>query len=175
MLVKMKRQVFDKLDDISLIWACIEPTIQQIRGKNFAVKSEVSTHLTTGQRALLMFQMLYGHTIKGVAEFYSHVSYLLSKKGVWSELKNGIEYFSDYSMMRLLGEMEEVYHVLEENYLKEGADCFNIYISDIDKNSELQTLIDRHDAMLLEILPTTINLIGTYIRSRPGEFVQFED
>lgn len=54
-----------------------EPTIQQVRGKNFVVKSEVYSHLTTGKRALLMFQMLYGHTSKGVEEFYSHLSYLL--------------------------------------------------------------------------------------------------
>lgn len=173
MLIIMKRRLFYSLDDASLIWTCIEPTIQQIQGKNFAVKSEVSTHLTAGQRALLMFQMLYGHTHNGVAEFYYHVSYLLSKKGVWSEMKNGMQYFRDYSMMQLLGEMEEVYHALEENNLKGSLELLDV--NNLIKDSKLQEVISRHDKMLFEILPQTQKLVSAYIRNNPCEFVQFED
>ena len=173
MLVKIKRRVFDSIDDALLIWTCIEPTIQQIRGKSFIVKSEASTHLTTGQRALLMFQMLYGHTGNGVVEFYSHLSYLLSQKGVWTELKNGIQYFRDYAMLHLLDEIEEVYNILKENNSKENSDWLDVI--NIDKDSNLQLTISRLDKYLYEILPTSIKLIGTYIRNYPDEFVQVED
>ncbi|OPX81436.1 MAG: hypothetical protein A4E52_02206 [Pelotomaculum sp. PtaB.Bin013] len=33
MLVTMERQIFKSFDHVALGWACIEPTIQQIRGK----------------------------------------------------------------------------------------------------------------------------------------------
>lgn len=69
MLVKMKRTQFNSLDHITLAWKCIEPTIQQIRGKNLNVKSQVYAQLTQGQKALLMFWILYGHTRNGVARF----------------------------------------------------------------------------------------------------------
>ena len=162
MLVIIKRQIFDSLDDIQLVWTCIEPTIQQIRGKNFVVKSEVYAHLTTGQRALLMFQMLYGHTSRGIEEFYSHQSYLLSNKGVWEQLKKGMQYFGDSGMLQLLEEMDIVYQCVKTEKLE-------------SEHNKLIGTIRQINKTLFDILPTTINLIGNYIRNNPNEFVQFED
>lgn len=39
-LVSMKSLVYDELDDEALGWACIKPTILQIRGKDPTVKWE---------------------------------------------------------------------------------------------------------------------------------------
>lgn len=122
MLVTMKQQVFGSLDDDSLIWACIEPTIQKIRGKDFSVKGNVYTELSVGQRALLMFQIIYGHTSNGITEFYCLVPYLPSGRGIWQELKKGMQYFGSYSMLKLLGEMERDYYALEEKSLAEGIE-----------------------------------------------------
>jgi hypothetical protein len=173
MLVRIDRQMFISLDDISLIWTCIEPTIKQIRGKNFMIKSEFSSHLTKGQRALLMFQVLYGHTGNGVIEFYSHLSYLLSENGMWSELKKAMEYFGDYSMANLISDMEVTYHVIETKYCKEDSEWF--YIDNIDEDLEIKLTTDRLNKSLSVLLPEVIKSIGLYIRNNPTEFVQFED
>jgi len=105
MLVTMKRNDFGALDGIPLIWACIEPTIQKIRGKNSTIKSDVYSQLTDGQQALLMFQILYGHTLHGVEEFFFYQSYMLSNKGTWSQMVNGMNYFGASDMVRFLDEL----------------------------------------------------------------------
>jgi hypothetical protein len=173
MLVIINRQVYNSLDDISLIWTCIEPTIKQIRGKNFMIKREFSSHLSSGQRSLLFFQILFGHTVNGVIEFYNHLSYLLSEKGVWSELKKGMEYFGEYSMVNLISEIEDTYHTIEENYCKEGSEWLDI--TNINKDSELKIKIDTLNKCLSELLPAVIKSISLYIRNNPDEFVRFED
>jgi hypothetical protein len=175
MLVTVKRKDFEALNDVSLIWTCIEPTIQQIRGKNFAIKSEAYSHLNTGQRALLMFQMLYGHTSKGVEEFYSHLSYLLSNKGVWAQLKKGIQYFGDYDMMQILEKMGIGFQSLETKEFKESAEQHNGLAPGIDKNAELSASMNLLNKSLSDTLPLTIQLVATYIRNHADEFVQIND
>lgn len=69
MLAEIERKSFFSMDDRSLIWVCAEPTIRQIRGKDLAIKSEAYGTLNKGQQALLMFQILAGHSTYGVAEF----------------------------------------------------------------------------------------------------------
>jgi hypothetical protein len=172
MLVMINREVFNSLDNISLIWTCIEPTIKQIRGKNFMVKREFSSHLSNSQRSLLMFQILYGHTVNGVIEFYNHLSYILSEKGIWSELKKGMEYFDEYPMANLITEIEDTYHTIEKNYCKEGSGCLDI--TNINKDSELKIKIDNLNKCLSGLLPAAIKSISSYIRNNPDEFVQFE-
>ena len=148
-MVAVKRKDFEALDDRSLIWTCIEPTIQKVRGKNFTIKSEVYSQLNDGQKALLMFQILYGHTLHGVEEFFCHLSYLLSNKGMWPQLKNGMLYFGAHDMVLLLDEMNNTYD-----------------------NSETEPL-GRLDTLLHTVLPATVVLVGSYIRRNPAQFVQF--
>ncbi len=62
----MKRQEFNMLDDEKLIWICVEPIIRKVRGKDPGVKSQVIMQLNNGQRALFLFQVLYGHTNNGI-------------------------------------------------------------------------------------------------------------
>ena len=173
MLVAMNHQVFDSLDEVSLIWACIEPTIQKIRGKNFAIKADAYTHLTIGQQALLMFQILYGHTSIGVTEFYCLIPYLPSKGGIWQELKKGMQHFEDYSMLQLLSKMERDYYALEEKALREGIESLDVCINNLGKDSELLSTIRQHDIIFNETIPKTIKLISSYIRNNPSEFIQF--
>ncbi len=175
MLITVKRKDFESLNDISLIWICIEPAMQQARGRNFAVKSEVYAHLTPGQRALFMFQMLYGHTSKGVEEFYSHLSYLLSNDGVWSQLKKGMQYFGDYNMIQILEKMNIVFQSLTTEEFKESVEQHNALIVDIDKNAELSASMSLINKSLSETLPLTIKLVATYIRDNVDEYVQLID
>jgi hypothetical protein len=174
MLVTMKRKDFEALNDVSLIWTCIEPTIQQVRGKNFVVKSDVYAQLSTGQRALLMFQMLYGHTSNGVEEFYSHLSYLLLNKGVWSQLKNGMRYFGDYDMIQVLEKVELFFQRLKMEEFKDSEEPHNI-LAGFDKNAELSASMLLLNRSLRDTLPSTTKRVATYIRENVNEFVQFID
>jgi uncharacterized protein YlzI (FlbEa/FlbD family) len=170
----MKRKDFEALNDVSLIWTCIEPTIQQVRGKNFVVKSDVYAQLSTGQRALLMFQMLYGHTSNGVEEFYSHLSYLLLNKGVWLQLKNGMRYFGDYDMIQVLEKVELFFQRLKMEEFKDSEEPHNI-LAGFDKNAELSASMLLLNRSLRETLPSTTKRVATYIRENVNEFVQFID
>src|SRR5574340_156321 len=100
----MKRQLFDSLGDLELAEACIGPTIQRVRGKDLAVKAHVYTELTPGQRALLMFWVVYGHAQSGMPRFFCELDYLLSQTGFRAELKAGMRFFADDRMLGLLEE-----------------------------------------------------------------------
>jgi hypothetical protein len=175
MLVVIERKKFESLNDIALIWTCVEPAIQPIRGKNFAVKSDVYLHLTPGQRALLMFQVLHGHTSNGVGEFYSHLSYLLSNEAVWSQLKEGMSYFGDLKMAQLLEEMKIVYQKLKTEEFQENAEQHTVILDAQDQNMELISAMERLNKALGELLPATTGLVGAYVRNHAQEFVQFID
>lgn len=157
----IKRNEYESLDDISLIWTCMEPIIQQIRGQNFTVKAEAYTHLNASQQALLAFQILYGHTIHGVREFYDHLAYLLVHMEVWSVLKNGMQFFGDEVICNILVEMEKLYNGLKKLGYIEGSD--------------LQRTLNQLDESLQEQIPASIKLMGEYIRNHPGEFLVIED
>lgn len=150
MLGMIDRQVFDSLEENALIWACIHPLIHEIRGKDPIIKTEVYSSLTKGQRALLMFQILYGHTSDSAAEFFGMAD-ILSIKGIWGDLQNSMQYFGDDAMRSLLQEMEEAY--------KSGKTG--------------RSTINSIDRKLQERMPESIKLICSYIRSNPGEFVRF--
>ena len=150
MLGMIDKQVFDSLEENALIWACIHPLIHEIRGKDPIIKTEVYSSLTKGQRALLMFQILYGHTREGAAELFG-MEDLLSIKGIWGELQNSMRFFGDNGMLSILQEMEDSY-----KNRKNGRNT----MSSLDKKLQAR-------------MPETIKLICGYIRSNPAEFVRF--
>lgn len=172
MLIMINRKKLEELDDISLIWTCIEPTIQLIRGKSFAVKTEAYTHLTTGQRALLMFQMLYGHTKNGVEEFFSHQAYLLLNKGVWSQLKKGMQYFGDYNMMQLLEQMDIEFQNLKTDEFNELVEQHSVLIDNKAESSVSMSILNQS---FREALPSTIKQVANYIRNNSDEFIKLID
>ncbi len=167
--------MFDSLDDVEFGKACIEPTIQQIRGKDLTVKARVYAQLAIGQRALLMFWILYGHSHNGVIQFYCEVDYLLSQTELWSELKTGMRFFGDDAMLGLLEEMERVYRVLESRISQERTTRRNISAKDINDDAGLYTSVCRLDAMYHEIAPATLKRVCAFIRNNPGAFIQIED
>jgi|AGTN01.2.fsa_nt_gi hypothetical protein len=170
MRVEMKRQAFDSLDDISLIWACIEPAVRRLQGKSFPVKSAVFSELTGDQRALLMFQILYGHMSGGLAAFFRQLSYLLIKKEVWSEMKAGMRRFGDGEMLRLIGEMEEAFDRLSENGKRDMERP-----DDVCGGDGLQVKIAAIETALMDRLPEAAKRIGAYIREYRDQFVQMAD
>lgn len=171
MLVTIKQKDFEAFEDASLIWACIEPTIQQVRGKSFTIKSEVYVTLTPGQRALLMFQMLYGHTTNGIETFFSHLAYLLSNQGVWSQLKKGMEYFGDQDMVQILEKMNTVFQNQNREEFIESAEQNNVLV-DFDQDVELSASVNLLNKSLSDTIPLSIERVATYIRNNINEYAQ---
>jgi hypothetical protein len=152
----MKQQEFNMLDDKELVWVCGEPIIQIVRGKDPEVKLQAYLRLNDGQRALLMFQVLYGHAKNGIGQFYHYISYLMEKLDFWSALKAGMKYFGDQAMLGLIVKMEETYYAMM-------------------KQTEGIVLPDELDTLYKKTIPTTLKLIGEYIRNNPYEFIQIEN
>jgi hypothetical protein len=164
MLTRMERQHFDSLDDESLIWECIEPVIRQIRGKSVAIKREAASHLTSGQQALLMFQVLYGHSCRGgITELFSSLSYLLDSKGIWQELKDAMDYFHIAPMVTLLNDMQSAYFSQENNNSSSN-----------DRQEPWNAaVIQKLDAELNIALPVALKSVAAAILNNPNEFVEF--
>ncbi len=174
MLVTMSRAMFDSLDNVALAWACIRPTIEQIRGKTIIVKSRVYAQLTVGQRALLAFWILYGHAQHGVAQFYGEVSYLLAEVDLWQFLRAGMRHIGDATMLRVIEEMEKVYLDITAAHRLECPQWSCSVTERLVAEPEVRAKVVRFDAVFLEILPATLTRVCAHIRDHPDEFVRFE-
>ncbi|NLI92921.1 MAG: hypothetical protein GX434_12210 [Peptococcaceae bacterium] len=167
-LVTIERKAFYFLGNPELGWACIEPTIKKIRGKNSTIKTQVYSELTKGQKALLMFRVLYDHARNSEEEFYSWINILLNEPHSWSEIKVGLRYFQDDSMLQFLDETE--------SFLNKKNELLN---NEHSQNRGISSLIypngEDFYSVFCKITQETINLIGTYIRNNPEEFVRFID
>lgn len=169
MLVKMRRQVFDSLEDTALGGACFEPFIPKIRGKDDTVKLQVYKELTTGQKALFMFKAYYNHASQSLAEFYWWSAHFLAQPKAWPEIKAGLRYFETYAMLEVLEELEEI---LEAKIHPNG---FDVSYKDLDQDSKLLSSISSLNTIFHEISPATLKKVGAHIRNNPNEFLQLEN
>jgi hypothetical protein len=170
MLVFVKRQMFESLDDDALGWTCIEPVIKSIRGKDFAVKSQAYSQLNKGQRALFMFRVFYNHACISLSDFYWWSSYYFAQP-TWSEIKSGLVYFKDDIMYQLLEDMEGI---LEKKTIQGNKNTSEVAFNEIENDLELRSSVSLLYETFREIAPQTLKIIGTYIRNNPDEFIQFE-
>lgn len=170
MLVLMKRQIFDSLDHDALGWACIEPIILSVKGKDFVVKSQAYSQLNKGQRALFMFRVYYNHACISLADFYWWSSYFFTQP-TWLEIKSGLIFFKDDIMYQLLDDMEEI---LKKKVRKGYKDISEGAFNEIENDLELNKSVSLLYKVFQEIAPQTLKIIGTYIRNNPDEFVKFE-
>ena len=149
----MKQQELDMLDDEKLIWICVEPIVLRVRGKEPGVKSNIIKQLNDGQRALFLFQVLYGHANFGILQFFNQVSYLIETLDLWSALKSAVKYFDDAEMLVVICKMEQVYY----EKMKQNKDILSL---------------DDLDILYKERIPVTVALISSYIRNNPEIFLQ---
>ncbi len=147
----MKQHELSTLDDAKLVWMFVEPMISKARGKDPDIKAQVFKSLNDGQRALFMFQVLYGHAANGIFPFFSYVSFLTDRLDIWSALKSAMNYFDDTEMLSLVEKMETAYFA----------------VSSQDKNTPAMNELDK---LYIEMLPRTLNRIGACIRNNPTEF-----
>ena len=171
-LVSLPRLVFDSLDDAALAWACVEPTIRQIRGRSPAVKAAVYAQLTAGQRALLIYGVLRGHSQNGVAQFFGEVGYLVLYVDVWSALRSAMTYFGDDDMRRAVEEMAELYGDVAARPHREANAGFD---EALGADPRVAATARRLDSTLAALASSTLARVGARIRSDPDEFARIAD
>ena len=91
----MNQNELASIDDVAIIWKFAEPLIRDVRGKDPSTKKQGFVQLKEGQRALFMFQVLFGHAGNGTRAFFEYVSHLLGSLDVWSALTSAMKYFDD--------------------------------------------------------------------------------
>lgn len=172
MLVPMKRQVFDSSDPAALVWECIGPILLALRGKHPLVKSQVYAQLTAGQQALFAVQVFQNHAGEEASDLYYWASTLLRDPQTWRAIKAGVRYFGDETMFHLLEQLENVL----EARLQQGATHQRDPLPwDFDEDAELFTSMSQLNAAFHTIAPTTLRLMGEFIRKNPSEFVLIEE
>lgn len=142
-------------DDEKLIWVFVEPIIRKVRGKDPRIKAQVYMTLKDGQRALFMFQVLYGHAANGISQFFLHVSYIAERLDIWSALKSAMNYFGDIEMLGFVEKIQTSYSTL----------------SSYNMNTPLRNELDE---LYNEILPRTLKRISACIKNNPAEFSDTE-
>lgn len=168
MLVKLRREILESLNDDDFGWECIKPIVIQVRGKDSATKTQVYSQLTRGQKASFMFRVFYNHAGKSLADFYWWSAYFLSQS-TWSEIKAGLQCFNDDLMLKVLIETEDILHEMDRQGTLTVA---NASINDLDHNPEFSRLISQLYEKFQKTAPTTHQLIREYIRKNIDEFVQ---
>lgn len=172
MLVRMKRTAFEAMEDRALVWACIEPTISRIRGKDTDVKSGVFADLTEGQQWLMLFQIFYGHT-RSPAEFYWFACDYLSNVGLWGRMKAALEGYGCSSLLQVFGEIEGALASRVERSLQPGAR--EVTVLDLDNDPELLSAVSRLYERYRAAAGEALSKIAWHIRRHPDDYLVLED
>ncbi|QJD83480.1 hypothetical protein [Cohnella herbarum] len=171
-IVKITKNDFDSLSDERLSWTCMEPTFRRIRGKNATIKSQAISELTEGQQALCMFRVMYDHAINSAAEYYCWMSYLLDQSGYWSGVMNGLNFFGDRSMIRLLEETKETF---QARNLELGLTWGDAALRHLDEDKELLNVTGHLFERFQAVSTDSLKSISSYIRSHPEQFVLIDN
>ncbi|MBW5448256.1 hypothetical protein GE107_19605 [Cohnella sp. CFH 77786] len=167
----MSKREFESLDDERLGWACAEPALVQIRGKDMSVKTRVIAGLNEEQRALCMFRVLYDHAKHSAGEYYAWVSYLQASPDYAAGVAGGLRFFGDDSMIALL---DETRGFLEARNRRLGITWNDAAIPDLDRDPELAGAVDAFYARFLRCASGSLRRIAAYIRSHPEKFAVLE-
>ena len=173
MLVTMKQQEFNSIDPATLADSCIKPILQQIHTTiNPSVRLQIASQLTPGQRALFLFHVLYDHAGGSAGDLYFWVSFLLREPNTWSAIKASSRFFSDAAMLQLL---EQIEALLAAKHPQSTTEQPGTFPSDLDNDPELLASLSQLNTAYHQLVPKTLNLIGTFIHNHPDEFVQLEE
>ncbi|WP_139203355.1 hypothetical protein [Thermoflavimicrobium dichotomicum] len=155
------------MNDEALGRLCIEdPALEKVLKKTPSERKQVYLGLTSGQRALLMFKALYGHS-HTIGEFYWFINCFMMELKNWSEIKMGIRYFGDDEMLRIYEEIECILKARNKQ-------LFDISINDLNSDSELFKSISPVYTQYQEMVPKTMMRIGAHIRSNLDENVNID-
>ncbi len=150
----MNLNEFSQLNDEQLIWVCAQPLIWQVRGKDPLTKAQYMKILSEAQRALFLFQVMYGHAHHGMALFFEQIAYIAESMDFWAALKASMRYFEDVEMLTIIGKMESAYGVLKQGNV---------------------VSLDELDEQYNQRITATLNIIGKSIRNNPTEYIEIEN
>jgi hypothetical protein len=167
MLVTMKRQTFDSLDDVALANACIEPTIQWLHEKISRVNTNFLMELTPGQQALFLFRVFHDRVGSTASDLHFWVSHIQTEEKMWRGTQGVLRYFGDEAMLQLLQEIASV--------VEAGQQRSDIQPWELEDDPAFFASMSRLNEQFHELVPATFERIGKYIRQHPDEFVVFED
>lgn len=171
MLVKMKQEMWETLEDRALVWACIEPTMMRVRGKSLDVKADVYQGLTQGQQTLMLFQIFYGHT-RSVGEFYWFACDYLSMPNLWERMKEGLRHCGCWELLNVYGEIEGL---LAPKVKAAAANNREITVLDLEHDPHLRMsvlpLYEKYRAAAGEALLQ----FAAMIRRSPEQFLDMSD
>src|SRR5579884_942254 len=167
MLVTMRRQTFDSLDDAALANACIDPTIQWLHEKVSRVNTNFLMELTPGQQALFLFRAFLDRAGSTASDQYFWVSHILTEEKMWRGTQGALRYFGDEAMLQLLQEIAGVVEARQQQS--------DIQPWELEADPAFFALMSRLNEQFHELVPATFERMGKYIRSQPDEFVVLED
>ncbi len=165
----ISRAEFIALEDDALIEASIGPTVRRVKGKSLTDKFRLTGRLTDGQRALLMFRMLQGHSEGGSLALFRQMSYLFSHKGVWMGFKKGLKSFKDRELGQLADRLEKAWNQVVAHVSE--LDGWNEWEVGPIVSADLEPL----DRNLRELMPGFVRSVAACIRRHPEEYIRIVD
>ncbi|QSF42809.1 hypothetical protein [Paenibacillus tianjinensis] len=109
------------------------------------------------------------HAHKSAAEYYAWISYMLDTPGYWSGVQEGLLFFEDTGMIRLL---EETRGMLELRNDRLGLQWSEAAFNDMEQDQELAGQIGGLYERFGQLSGLSLKAIAVYIRAHPGEFVE---
>ncbi len=116
-----------------------------------------------------MFRVFYDHAHKSSAEYYAWISYMLDTPGYWNGVQEGLLFFEDTAMIRLL---EETRSMLEQRNDRLGRQWSEAAFKDMEQDQELARQIGVLYESFGQLSGMSLKAIAAYIRAHPGEFVE---
>jgi hypothetical protein len=171
-LITMKQADFDSMSDEQLGWACAEPMLISIRGKDAETKTKVIGSLNPSQQALCMFRVFYDHARGSTGELYAWVSYLLQAPGYWQGVTNSLSYFGIQQMEELL---EDTKRVIEEQEQRSSERTEFHPFRSLESNGELSKQVASLYTRFQALERDSLHQISAFIRANPQHFVRIEE
>lgn len=168
MLVKMKRENFESLDDGSLIRSCMEPVFQSVRGKSPEIKAQMYSSLNEHQQALFMYLVFVDHSRGSAAEFYCWTFFLLAEPKTWSEIGKALRHFRVDSLLQFLEETECTVQSVNGKADRQGE----ARPGDLEDDPELRHAVEQLYERFRKLLPDAEQRISSLIRNRADLFVE---
>ncbi|OEH84287.1 hypothetical protein BHU72_10760 [Desulfuribacillus stibiiarsenatis] len=163
MKVKIKQE---ELQSFHLSWACIQPMLHSVRGKDRSTKLELYNQLNEGQKGLFLFYSFHNHT-KTLEEFYWFSDYNINELQSWDGIKNGVLYFQDVQMANVLDEIKLL--IEKQNILGR-----KINPSDMKYDQELFGDISKLYSRYNGCSRCTIIKMNEWINNNKDDFIEIE-
>jgi hypothetical protein len=149
-LVQITTQELTGLDDVALVRRCIEPTIFKIRGTDMAWRLRVYATLTSGQKALLGFWIVFTHGRNGWSSLHADLQHLMGHDQFWAGIKHAARSFG----------------------LPELLDSTQAFERQLAAPAPNPMVVARLDERLVRSLPEGIRVVASFVRANPAEFVR---